>query len=225
MRVPAELDVTICGRCGAYFLGSRWHRSAGEDPVVSAVRAATLSAVRLTQLTPDGMKLLQPHEAPGIELSIEPRPEEGVVWVRARGKIHRLQAETQLDEATIKLSLKRVMCDVCRLRSARHYEAVLQVRGRLTGERRSEIRSALERLVNEESQREREAFISNVEEMREGLDFYVNPAGLARRMAALLRSGFGAKVRESAKLIGQTKEGRKRFRLSILARLPDEGSY
>ncbi|TEU14968.1 MAG: hypothetical protein E3I12_01010, partial [Hadesarchaea archaeon] len=59
-------------------------------------------------------------------------------------------------------------------------------------------------------------------ERREGFDLYVNPASLARRMASMLKSWFRAEIKESAKLVGQTRDGRKKFRFSILARLPSE---
>jgi nonsense-mediated mRNA decay protein 3 len=225
LRAPAELEITICRRCGAYMLGKRWYQGGEEDAVMNAARATVLSAIRVARLSPAGMKLLRPREAPEVELSIEPKFKEGVIEVRAKGKIHELQAEPQVEEARIKFELKRMTCDVCSLKSAHHHEAILQVRGELTKEKRSKIRAALVRLADEESKRERKAFISDVEERKEGLDFYVNPASLARQMAALLRSEFGAKIEESAKLIGQTREGRQKFRFSILARLPSEGSY
>lgn len=225
LRAPAELEVTICGRCGAYMLGKRWNQAAEGDAVVNAAQATALSAIRLAHLTSAGMRLLRPGEAPEVELSIEPKPKECVIEVRARGKVHELQVSPQVDEARIKFELKRITCDVCGLKSAHHYEAILQVRGELTRKKRSEVRSALERLADEEGKRERKAFISNIEERKEGLDFYVNPASLARQMAALLRSKFGARVRESAKLIGQTRDGRQKFKFSILAKLPSEGSY
>ncbi len=38
-------------------------------------------------------------------------------------------------------------------------------------------------------------------------------------MAALLKDKFKADIVESAKLIGQTQDGRKKYRVSILARL------
>lgn len=225
LRAPAELEVTICGRCGAYMLGGRWHRAGDEDPILGAARATALSTVKFAHLTPAGMKLLRPHEAPEVKFSIEPRPKEGVIKVRAEGKVHELQVEPQVNEASIMFTLKRITCDACSLKSAHHYEAVLQVRGELTRKKRLEIMLAVKRIADEEGRRERKAFISHVEELKEGLDFYVNPTGLARRMAALLKSEFGARVKESAKLVGQTKDGRKKFRFSILAKLPSKGSY
>ena len=220
LRVPAELEVTICRRCGAHLVGKQWREAGEGDPIANAVRATVLSSLEVARLTDAGTKFLRPHEVPELELRVEPKLTEGVIKIRAHGKVHELQVKPQLEEARIKFSLKRSTCDVCALKSARHYEAILQVRGKLTREKRSEIRKMLQKLASEVGKRERAAFIAKVEELREGLDLYVNPASLARQMAAILKSWFKAEIKESAKLVGQTKDGRRKFRYSILARLP-----
>jgi len=220
LRAPAELEVTICGRCGAYLIRNQWREAGEGDAVANAVRATVLSSIKVARSTKAGMKFLRPHEAPEIKLQVEPEMAEGMIKIMADGKVHELQAKPQLEEAYIKFSLKRSTCDVCGLKSARHYEAILQVRGELTREERSEIRKKLQQLAAETVKRERAAFIAKVEEQREGLDFYVNPASLARQMASMLKSRLGAEIKESAKLVGQTKDGRRKFRYSILARLP-----
>lgn len=222
LLAPAELEVTICGRCGAHLVGKRWHEAGEGNAIANAVQAAVLSSLKVARMTDAGMKFIRPHEAPELELRVEPELTEGMIKINARGKVHKLQVEPQPEEARIKFALKRTTCDVCNLKSARHYEAILQVRGELTREERSEIRKKLQQLAAEAGKRERAAFIAKVEEQREGLDLYVNPASLARQMASMLKSGFRAEIKESAKLVGQTKDGRRKFRFSILAKLPSK---
>jgi NMD protein affecting ribosome stability and mRNA decay len=67
---------------------------------------------------------------------------------------------------------------------------------------------------------DRKIFISKVEKKPEGLDFYLSSLSLARNMAEILKSNFQAKVTETAKLIGQDRGGKRKFRVSVLARLP-----
>ncbi len=200
-------------------LGKKWHEAGEGDAIANAIRVTVLSSLKVARLTDAGMKFLSPHEVPELELRVEPKLAEGVIEVRTRGKVHELQIKPQLDEARIKFVLKRSTCDVCSLKSARHYEAILQVRGKLTKEKSSEVKKILQRLAMNASKRERNAFIAKVEERREGFDLYVNPVSLARQMASMLKLEFGAKVKESAKLVGQTKDGRRKFRFSILARI------
>lgn len=222
LRAPAELEVTICGRCGAYLLGKRWHEAGEGDAIANAIRATVLSNLKVAHLSDAGTKFFHPREAPELELWVEPKLAEREINVRAKGKVHELQVEPQFDEARIKFMLKRSTCDVCGLKSARHYEAILQVRGKPMKEKSSKIKKILQQLAMNASKRERSAFIAKVEERREGFDLYVNPVSLAKQMASMLKLEFGAKIKESSKLIGQTRDGRRKFRFSILVRLPSE---
>ncbi len=216
LRVPPELEIIICGRCGAYVVDGRWHQASGDDPITEAARRTALSSIRLAHSTFGEMKLLRPEDVPKVALSVRVRRDEGVIDVRATGKIHELQTEPQVEEAHITFKIKRVTCDACTLKSAHHYEAIIQVRGKF---KCSDVRKTLERIATEASGQDRMAFISRVEEHRKGVDFYVNPVRLARQMAGVLRSRFGAEVKESKKLVGQTRDGRKRYKFTISVRI------
>jgi nonsense-mediated mRNA decay protein 3 len=227
---PAEIEVNICSRCKAYFIGKKWHEPNNKESALEeAVRAAVLSELRFAQLTPAGMKSLRNHEVKGLELSLESKPIAGevIVDVHARGKVHELQVSPQVEHLTITVKPRWITCNVCGLLSAGHHEAILQVRGKeMSLEKRKEIKLMLEQSAEEVRRKNRSAFISKIDEKREGLDLYVNPAGLARRMASLLRAKFGAEIVETAKLIGMDRDrgGVRKFKISVLARLPDQGS-
>jgi nonsense-mediated mRNA decay protein 3 len=230
LTAPAEIELNICGRCKAYFIGKVWHEpSSKESALEEAARAAVLSELRFAKLTPGGMKFLRNNEVKELELSIETKPIAGevIVDVRARGKVNELQVNPQVEHVTITVKPRWITCDVCGLLSAGHHEAILQVRGRdMSSEKRQEIRLLLEKSSEEAHKKDRSAFISKLDEKREGLDVYVNPAGLARRMASMLRVKFGAEIVETAKLIGVDRDrgGVRKFKISVLARLPDQGS-
>jgi len=222
LQAPAELEVTVCRRCGAHLLGKKWHETDKGDAIANAIKATILSNLKIARLSDAGTKFLHPHEVPELELWVEPKLAERVINVRAKGKVHELQVKPQFDEARIKFMLKQSTCDVCSLKSARHYEAILQVRGKLTKEKSSQVKKILQRLATNAGKQERNSFIAKVEEQREGFNLYVNPVSLARQMASMLKLEFGAEIKESAKLIGQTRDGRRKFRFSILVRFPSE---
>jgi nonsense-mediated mRNA decay protein 3 len=230
VTAPAEIELNICSRCKAYFTDKMWHEpSSKESALEEAARAAVLSELRFTQLTPGGMKSLRNKEVKGLELDIETKPIAGevIVDVHARGKVHELQVSPQVEHVTITVKPRWITCDVCGLLSAGHHEAILQVRGKnMSPEKLQEIKLLLERSAEEVHKKDRSAFISKLDEKREGLDVYINPAGLARRMASLLRAKFGAEIVETAKLIGMDRDrgGVRKFKISVLARLPDLGS-
>jgi nonsense-mediated mRNA decay protein 3 len=227
---PAEIEVNICSRCKAYFIGKMWHEPTNmELALEEAARAAVLFELRFAQLTPAGMKSLRNREVKGLELSLESKPIAGevIVDVHARGKVHELQVSPQVEHSTITVKPRWITCNVCGLLSAGHHEAILQVRGKvMSPEKRQEIKLMLEQFAEEVRKKDRFAFISKIDEKREGLDLYVNPARLARRMASLLRAKFGAEIVETAKLIGMDRDrgGVRKFKISVLARLPDQGS-
>jgi nonsense-mediated mRNA decay protein 3 len=225
---PAEIQVNICGRCKAYFVEKMWHEPSNiESALEEAAKAAVLSELRFAQLTPAGMKSLRNREVKGLELSLEVKPIVGevIVDVHARGKVHESQVTPQVEHVTITVKPRWITCDVCGLLSAGHHEAILQVRGKeMSSEKRREIKLMLEQSAEEVRKKDRYAFISKIDEKREGLDLYVNPTGLARRMASLLRAKFGAEIVETAKLIGMDRDrgGVRKFKVSVLARLPDQ---
>lgn len=225
LSAPQELELKVCDSCGACMVGGKWVEPiAGQESGLreAAVRRA-LSELRVAEFTPAGLRYIPQAQAAGLELGVEPKlgGEEVVVKISARGRIHELQPQPREESISVKVRLGWGKCDVCSLRSVGHYDAILQVRGeRLAPERLGELRGVLEACAAEERKRDRRAFVSRIEERREGLDLYVTPASLARKMAALLKAEFGARMSESAKLVGVDRRGRKRFRASVLARLP-----
>lgn len=226
---PAEIEVNVCSRCKAYFIGKKWHEPDNKESALEeAARAAVLSELRFAQLTSAGMKSLRNNEVKGLELSLETRPIAGevIVDVHARGKVHELQADPQVEHVTITVKPRWITCDLCGLLSAGHHEAILQVRGKgMPTEKRMEIKLMLEHSAEEAHKKDRFSFISKLDEKKEGLDIYVNPVGLARRMASQLKTKFGAEIVETAKLIGMDRDrgGVRKFKISVLARLPDQG--
>ena len=229
IRTPAEIQVSICNKCKAYLVNNRWHEPNNmESALEEAARAAVLSELRFAQLTPAGMRYLRQHEVRGLELRVEPKPIAGevVVDVNARGKVHELQVSPQVEHVIITVKPRWTTCDVCGLISAGHHEAILQVRGKeMSAGARREIKLMLERCAVEVRKQDRAAFIAKIEEKRGGLDLYVNPTGLARRMASLLKDKFDAEISETAKLIGMDRDrgGKRKFKISVLARLPGLG--
>lgn len=225
LSIPQELELRVCDSCGACMVGGKWvEPTVGQESSLreAAVRRA-LSELRVAEFTPVGLRYIPQAQAAGLELEVEPKlgKEEVAVKIGARGRIHELQLQPQEESVLVGVKLAWGKCDVCSLRSVGHYDAILQVRGEgLTPRRLDELRGVLEACAAEEHKRDRRAFVSKIEKRREGLDLYITPASLARKMATLLRAEFGARVSESAKLVGVDRRGRKRFRASVLARLP-----
>lgn len=218
LEIPAEIEVVLCRDCGAFRLGGRWQHSSSGEPAKEAARQVVLGSARVVNYTDSGKRLLRVAEAPGLQVEVEPRLGEGCVVVRASGKLHPLQNNPKIEEHALRLNLKYTTCDVCRLKRAKHHEAILQLRDFLSNEQRLQVQQEVEKLVAHMGKSEPMNFIADFKEQHDGLDYYLSSVSLGRRIATQLKERFGATVTESAKLIGRTKDGRKKYRVSILAR-------
>jgi len=219
LQAPNEVKVVVCRGCGAYRVGNSWQTCDSPDPVVAAVTQAVLEKVRVIRLTESGTQLLRPSEAGEVKISVEPNFKDNSARVTGIGKVHPLQVQPRSDEVIVKFKLSRIACKTCSLKSAKHFEAILQVRGEISEEVIARIMNKLENLAAETGAREPGDFIAEVEDQKGGVDLHLSTLSLARKMAALLKSKFGASLSESAKLIGQTRDGRKKYRVSILAKI------
>lgn len=225
IHAPRKVSVSVCKRCGAYMAGNRWREPSDEGAATQeAAKAAVLSALRLTKFTDAGTELALPEEVRDIDLRFKAKPaaREVLVEVHASGKIHEAQNQLIVDSAQVVVEVKPTTCATCGLMRAGYYEAILQVRGEkeIPAGKLEKIRRALISHADKVTRGDRNIFISKVEEKPEGLDFYLSSISLARSMADILRDNFRAKVSETAKLIGQDRDGKRKFRVSVLARLP-----
>jgi NMD protein affecting ribosome stability and mRNA decay len=218
LDLPAEVEVTVCEGCGAYRLHNRWELTVG-DPVSTAIEKTVRESVRVVNITESGKQLLRPSDAEGIRISIEPNLKDSSAKIKAFGKVHPLQAQAKSEEAYVRIKLKTEVCRACSLKRAKHHEAILQVRGKISKEALSKLMVTLNDLAEEAGAKDPSDFIADVKRQKEGLDYYVSSLSLARKMASLLKVEFGATISESAKLVGQTRNGRKKYRVSMLARL------
>jgi len=206
-------------------IGNKWQEPIDEGAATQeAAKAAVLSALRVARFTDAGVEFVHPEEAEGIDLSFEVKPStrEALVKVYASGKIHAAQGKPIADSAQVIVEVKPTTCTVCSLVRAGHYEAILQVRGekKIPADELKKIRRMLTSHADKAMKGDRKIFISKVEEKPEGIDFYLSSIGLARSMAEVLKNNFHAKVIETAKLIGQERGGKRKFKVSVLARLP-----
>lgn len=226
IEAPEEVELKVCGWCGAYFLNNKWHKpqEAGELGLLRASEELVHSKIKVTRFQPTGLQQVDLEDASGIDVELESEPSHPdiKVMIKARGKIHENQESPQEAERVVRVKVKTTTCDVCSRKSAGYYEAILQVRGEtsLSKKRLREVFQVLETTFLEEQSRNRGEFVSKIEEKHGGLDLYTSSTTLARHLAEALKEKYGAKTDESSELIGQTSDGRKKYRVSIVARLP-----
>jgi NMD protein affecting ribosome stability and mRNA decay len=106
----------------------------------------------------------------------------------------------------LKVKIEKIVCDVCK-RQFRYYEAILQFRD-FEPTKMKQIGS----MVNRE-------FVSDIQEVKKGLDFFITRRGYAKQIAKQFRSKKEEfQVKESEKLVGRTEDGKRKSRLTISIR-------
>lgn len=202
LEVPSRIVVTACRVCGAVRSGGRWSRD----------RAALIREIsRQVKLNPtiDG-KTPRSISSSHFSLEVIPDLRRGIVTLIAR---HSAGAPVFEERKTVELRVVEQTCPDCSLLHGGHYEAIIQLRGE------RDVRRVLDRvLAQAESERTSRDFVVKVDRVKNGWDLYTSSLRLARKLATFLRRN-GLSIKQSRKLVGQTKDGRRRYRFTFSARV------
>ena len=112
-------------------------------------------------------------------------------------------------------------CPTCGRRSGFYYESILQLRaeGRRLSEKEAEEISLMVQAEVDRMAAKGQAFISKIDPVRGGIDFYLSSHDLGRNIAKALRMKYGGSVSVSPRLFG-IKDGKEVYRTTHLFRLP-----
>ncbi|HEY6146094.1 MAG TPA: 60S ribosomal export protein NMD3, partial [Thermoanaerobaculia bacterium] len=199
----ALLDLPRCTSCGSYRLRSGWSKVDRD--------------LAIPQLLREAMPPLAPYERVGFtHVAREEDANNLAVTVKAMGRFQGLAA---VQDFHLRIRIKPSLCESCQKQRGRYFEGTLQVRGENRELAPREIRDVRTFVVARVDRSEdTEAFVSRIEEVDGGLDFYVSQNALAKRLAREVAEAFGGSVSSSPKLFGQ-REGREVFRVTALVRL------
>jgi nonsense-mediated mRNA decay protein 3 len=203
VRPPDHVDAARCRSCGAIRIGRAWVRVDLEDAIP-----------RLLEHT---IEPLAPFEE--VRFHHDARSEDAnnlALDVEARGRYADLE---QTDRFRTRLRLRPSLCDTCTKRESKYFEGILQIRGSGRDLTPAEVRS-IRTFVLARVDRARDAgeFVSRLEDIDGGLDFYVSTNALGKVLAREVASTFGGSVTASPKLYGQ-RGGREVYRVTSLVRL------
>ncbi|WP_457590658.1 60S ribosomal export protein NMD3 [Geoglobus sp.] len=203
VEVPPVVEITMCSRCGEYRL-DRWRAVSLEDAV-------------------------EFHLSRGVhvhsELSVETLEFEPVGDVVGR-YVFRLSGMLRdypySYETFFEVRVRKIACERCSRQAGGYYEAIIQIRAdnrSLRNEELDRISEIIAHSVEREHTNPR-AFISKIEERKEGIDVYFGDKRLAQKIARNIAKTFGAEIKESSKIAGRD-DGRDFYRFTYLVRLPE----
>lgn len=200
---PQVLDIARCASCGSFRLGSSWSKIDPDLAVAGLLR--------------ESVPARPPWER--VHFTHVAREEDArnfAVTVKALGRFEDLQS---VQDFRVRVRIKPSLCDTCTKQRGRYFEGVLQVRGdgrELTAKEVRAVRTFVAARVDRSE--DPEAFVSRLDEVHGGLDFYVSTNPLGKALAREVAEAFGGSVSSSPKLYGQ-KQGREVYRVTSLVRL------
>ena len=206
LLLPPFVDLDRCTGCDEFYVDKKWRttsaENAAEEAAINALKAiaeARIEAVGAQTIRQDDKNFMVKMDA---DLEIDG---------------HHVSAEAE----TV-VRLKNTVCHRCSRQLGNYYEAILQLRGSNKdmdkGVRDAMMNRVLDK-VEAAAVNNRQMFISKVQEMHGGLDFYMSSMSLSKGIARDLSHEFGAEVKESSTLVGK-KDGDDMYRLTHLVRLP-----
>jgi nonsense-mediated mRNA decay protein 3 len=209
IELPLVLHVRICSNCGAYFHRSRW-----ED--IGRLEEVVLKAVENA--------LFIHNEAGDVEIYFEPREITPYIY-KVKVEVDAIVREEPAHaEAETEVRIQRTACDMCSRESGGYFEAIIQIRaaGRFPTDEEKKRCSAIAReaLENMRKKGDRLAFITYVQEQKEGLDLYMGSMNASRQVCRLITSELGGTFSESPTLVGM-KDGKNLYRITFAVRLPE----
>ncbi len=192
-----EIRIKYCKDCGKIFRRGKWIFY-DYDPEVSINNAIKDEIM-------DKIKFKVPIDTYTFSYTTDKDKIKLVLNVYIEDK--EIRYEKDLD-----LKLEVTLCKDCIRKRSKYYEAILQIRGKYD----RSIIDFIERKLEEMRIYDGKAFITKIEELKEGVDLYIGSKDAGRKIARIMKK-MGAKISESKKLYGR-KDGREVYRYSICIR-------
>lgn len=207
MHCPLVLEMRQCPKCGAYPMHGVWHLPQEKHEGV-------------LQLVRDSIMIHKDVQDEELELSVI--FDDGSL-IRVHVDVGAVVAGASMQGAAdVEVRVAFDACDVCSRIAGGYYEGIVQIRAedRLpTDEERQTCVQLAENVSEKLRDRDPMAFISKIEELKEGVDLYVGSKNTATRISKAITGEFGGGYSSSPKLVGE-RDGKKLYRVSFSVRLP-----
>ena len=213
LEKPILLKLRTCPECLAADTGHGW------SPPGEVEKKGLLNVAG--EMIKSELKIPQPGRL--LELEIEPLGyDEYMVDFKLKVRVD-VDGVTVDREGRARVKTRRSLCDSCSRAAGSYYEATIQFRARDRKPDSKEIEKFVEiiyPIIDEQRERgDQKSFVTDVYELKEGVDFLIGSAKVARRIATRIASEFGADIIETSTLAGR-KDGRELYRITISIKLP-----
>ncbi len=216
MEVPTPIPLLACKKCGSVKVPGGWHKIS-----IGKMNAEELAETQIDIILEQEIKLFYK----GLTLALEEDKKLDRVThliVTATGKSHE-SIPPHDEEYPVEIRFRYGTCDTCGMMSGGYYEAILQMRadGReISDDEKKELTTAVTDMTVARYKSDDKAFVTMVDDTKHGIDYYIGSEPLAKDIADKFESKLIAERKENYKLVGEDKTGKKKYRVTILLRLP-----
>ncbi|MFB6139877.1 MAG: 60S ribosomal export protein NMD3 [Halosimplex sp.] len=208
---PDRIDVRVCSQCGAVHRGNRWVDVGAQDYTDIAVEEVS--------------------EALGVHLdatdvSWEVAPEQvDQNNIRMHCQFSGIVRGTLVsEEVVVPVKIARQTCDRCGRIAGGSYAAIVQIRAderTPTDEEMERARETAESFVEaREATGDRNAFVTEVKEVDEGLDMKISTNQLGQGIAKRITDQLGGSFEDYETLVTEDGDGNEVYRVTFAVRLP-----
>jgi len=209
IKCPLVLKIRVCSVCGAHFTAGKWVRETDQRDVLFHEITGSIT------LHPDAK-----HEE--LDISEEELDQSRfLVHVTINAVVSGLNATATVD---VEVRVKKETCDTCSRIAGGYYVGIVQLRAdkRIISatevDRCIELADHLLKKLTEKG--DHFAFVSKVEELKEGVDLYIGSAASCKQVCRAIIRELGGSYTTSPSLVGR-KDGEDLYRITCAMRLPE----
>lgn len=202
------MKIRVCPVCGAYLKAGKW------------IEAASQKTISLSEIS----RSIKIHpDAKNVKLDVSEEqidPSRYSAHISVNAVVNGINISATADT---EIRIKKETCDVCSRIAGGYYAGIVQLRAdrRIIDEQEIErcIQLTDHLLENLASKGDRFAFISKIEELREGVDLYIGSTSACKRVCRAIVRELGGTSVTSSSLVGR-KDGEDLYRITCAVRLP-----
>jgi nonsense-mediated mRNA decay protein 3 len=208
---PDRIEIRVCAQCGAVHRGNQWVDVGADDYTDIAIEEVS--------------ERLGVHvDASSVSWQVSPEQVDETT-IRMHCQFSGVLRGTPVtEEVVVPVKIGRETCRRCGQIAGGSYAATVQVRARDRTPDGNETDRAVEiaeaYVADREEAGDRNAFISEINEVDEGVDVRVSTTQVGRAIADRVVRELGGTVSESRRLITEDEDGERVYRMSYAARLP-----
>ena len=208
---PDRIEVRVCSQCGAIHRGNRWVDVGARDYTDVAIEEVS--------------EALAVHvDAEDVTWEVAPEQVDQNT-IRMHAHFSGIVRGTFREESVVvPVKISRETCTRCGRIAGDYYASIVQIRAQdraTTPKERERAEAIANEVVAEmEATGDREAFVTEVGEVDDGLDIKLSTNSIGKQVANRMVREFGGSVSDSETLVTEDEDGNEVYRVTYAVRLP-----